>query len=70
MDYFTKWIEALPSRKSIDLIVIQILENILSRFGSPKLIITDNAQYFKSKRLIKLCDEYHIKIGHSTSYYP
>jgi len=41
--YFTKWIEALPIRKATDLMVIQFLENIPSRFGYPKRIITNNA---------------------------
>lgn len=42
MNYFTKWIEEFPSSKATSLIVIQFLENILSRFSSPKRIITDN----------------------------
>ena len=33
-------------------------------------IITDNAQAFKSKRLIIFCHQYHITLGHSTTYYP
>jgi len=69
-NYFTKWIEAHPSRKATDLVVIQFLENILSRFGCPKRIITDNAQCFKSKRLVKFCEDYHLKLSHSTTYYP
>eukprot|EP00253_Pinus_taeda_P015822 PITA_15822 len=44
--------------------------NILSRFGCPKKIITDNAAAFKSKMMIKFCHKYHITLGHSTAYYP
>lgn len=50
--------------------MIQFLENILSRFGCPRRIITDNAQCFKSKKLGKLCQDYHITLNHSTTYYP
>eukprot|EP00253_Pinus_taeda_P028990 PITA_28990 len=70
-DYFTKWIEAIPCRQPNDSIIIQFLEtNILSRFGCPKKIITDNAAAFKSKKMINFCHKYHITLGHSTAYYP
>jgi len=50
---------------------MQFLEtNILSRFGCPKKIITDNAVAFKSKKMISFCHKYHITLGHSTTYYP
>lgn len=69
-DYFTKWIEAIPTRQANDSMIISFLENnILSRFGCPIKIITDNAQAFKSKRMINFCHQYHISLGHSTAYY-
>jgi hypothetical protein len=70
-DYFTKWIEAVPSRQATDAVIIKFLENnILSRFGCPRKIITDNAAAFRSKNLIDFCSRYHIVLGHSTAYYP
>eukprot|EP00253_Pinus_taeda_P006082 PITA_06082 len=70
-DYFTKWIEAVPTRQANDSVIISFVENnILSRFGCPIKIITDNAQAFKSKRMINFCHQYHISLGHSTAYYP
>eukprot|EP00253_Pinus_taeda_P009055 PITA_09055 len=70
-DYFTKWIEAIPCRQVNDSTVIQFLEgNILSRFGCPEKIITDNAATFKSKKMINFCHKFHITLGHSTAYYP
>jgi transposase InsO family protein len=69
--YFTKWIEAVPTRQATDVVIIQFLErNILSRFGCPVKIITDNATTFKSKRMEKICSDYNITLGHSTTYYP
>jgi hypothetical protein len=36
-DYFTKWVEAIPTRNATDSVVINFLEdNILSRFGCPR----------------------------------
>jgi hypothetical protein len=70
-DYFTKWIEVVPCRQATDSVIIKFLEtNILSRFGCPRKIITDNAVAFRSKRLIDFCNQYHITLGHSTAYYP
>lgn len=70
-DYFTKWIEAVPTRKANDPVIICFLENnILSRFGCPMKIITDDAQAFKSKKMINFCHQYHISLGNSTAYYP
>jgi hypothetical protein len=47
-DYFTKWVEAIPTRNATDSVVINFLEeNILSRFGCPRKIVTDNAQAFQ-----------------------
>jgi len=71
-DYITKWIDVIPSNKATDAVIIQFLEtNILSRFGWPVKIITDNAVAFKSKRMEKFCQDYNITLGpHSTVYYP
>jgi transposase InsO family protein len=70
-DYFTKCIEAVPTRKATDTIIIQFLENnIFSRFGCPVKIITDNATTFKSKKMDKFSSDYNITLGHSTTYYP
>lgn len=70
-DYFTKWIEAIPTRKAIDSMIIQLLEgNILPRCGCPHKIITDNVVAFKYKRMIDFYNRYNIVLSHSTAYYP
>eukprot|EP00253_Pinus_taeda_P029904 PITA_29904 len=70
-DYFTKWIEVIPTTQAIDEVIISFLENnILSRFGCPNKLITDNATAFKSKRMVEFCHKYHIILGHSTAYHP
>jgi len=51
--YFTKWIDAIPTRNATDYVIIDFIEeNILARFGCPKKIIIDNAHAFKSKKMI------------------
>jgi len=70
-DYLTKWIEAIPSRKAKNIVIITFLEtNILSRFGCPTKLSIDNASTFKSKRMIDFCNKYYITLGHSTACYP
>ena len=70
-EYFTKWIEAIPTRQATDSVIISFLgKNILSRFGYPNKLITDNAVAFKYKRMIDFFNKYQITLGHSTTYYP
>jgi len=69
--YFTKWIEVVPTCQATDSIIIQFLErNILSRFGCPRRIITDNDASFKYKKLVEFCTNYGITLSHSKTYYP
>ena len=71
IDYFTKWIEAIPTRRATKIVIMDFLEeNILARFGCPRRIVVDNASSFKSKQMINFCHKYHISLNHSTSYYP
>ena len=51
--FFTKWVEAIPTRNATDMVIIDFIqENILSRFGCPKNLLTDNAKAFKSKAMV------------------
>ena len=70
-NYFTKWVEPIPTRQSTNSVIIDfLLSNILSRFDCPRKIITDNAKDFTSSKLVKFCNDYNIILSHSTSYYP
>jgi transposase InsO family protein len=69
-DYFTKWIEAIPTRSSSHKVFIKFLEDIMAKFGYPSRIVTDNAALFKDEPLIKFCEQYGIALIHSTPYYP
>jgi hypothetical protein len=55
-NYFTKWIEAVPTKQATNDFIIRFLEdNIMSRFRCPTKIITDNAMTFKSKKIENFC---------------
>jgi hypothetical protein len=69
-DYFSKWVEAIPTINATHAVLIKFLEeNILARFGCPRKIITDNPQAFKYVAKINFCQKYNIILGHSTAYY-
>ena len=69
-DYFTKWIESIPIRSASHKVIIIFLEDIMSKFGCPRRIVTDNAASFKDEPLIKFCEQYGITLVHSTPHYP
>ena len=63
--------EAVPTRQATDAVIIEfLLSNIMSRFGCPRKIVTDNAKAFTSSKLVKLSSDYNIILSHSTTYYP
>ena len=70
-DLFIKWVEAIPTRNATDKVIMEFIEeNILSRFGCPQRIVTDNAKAFKSKAMGAICEKNDILLKHSTPYYP
>jgi transposase InsO family protein len=69
-EYFTKWIEAAPTRSTSHKLIINFLEDIIARFGCRNRIVTDNVASFKSDPLVKFCEKFEISLIHSTPYYP
>jgi transposase InsO family protein len=70
-DYFTKWVEAIPTRNSTTKVVTNfILNNIIVRFGCPERIVSDNAMCFRSKEYRNFCDKYGITRSTSSPYHP
>jgi len=70
-DYFTKWVEAIPTKSATDKVVMDFLEDrIITRFGVPAKITTDNAKAFSSTELSSFCFKYGIMLYHSSNYYP
>jgi hypothetical protein len=69
-DYFTKWIEVIPTRSDSHKVIIGFLEDIMARFGYSNRIITDNVVSFKAEPLIMFCEKFRISLIHSTPYYP
>ena len=71
IDYFTKWVEAEPLAKIRDVDVKRFVwKNIVTRFGVPHVLISDNGLQFDSKMFRKYYGELGIINRYSTPVYP
>jgi hypothetical protein len=71
MDYFTKWVEAMPTIKSDGETATHFVFNqIIARFGISKEIVTDHGSHFQNKMMTELASKLGFKQDHSSSYYP
>ncbi|WKA10771.1 hypothetical protein VitviT2T_028326 [Vitis vinifera] len=71
VDYVSKWVEAIPYRTNDHKVVLKFLkENIFSRFGVPKAIISDGGTHFCNKPFEALLAKYGIKHKVATPYHP
>ena len=69
-DYFTKWVEAIPTKNATENVVMDFIEEIIiPRFGIPLKITTNNARAFSSGKANKFCFKYGIILSHSSDYY-
>lgn len=70
-DYFTKWVEAIPTRQATSKVVIKfLLENILTRFWVPQKNVVDNGMCFRSNEFSDFCENYGITLSYSSPYHP
>ncbi|RVW24517.1 Transposon Ty3-I Gag-Pol polyprotein [Vitis vinifera] len=71
VDYVSKWVEAIPCRTNDHKVVLKFLkENIFSRFGVPKAIISDGGTHFCNKPFEALLAKYGVKHKVATPYHP
>ncbi|RVW80568.1 Retrovirus-related Pol polyprotein from transposon 297 [Vitis vinifera] len=62
VDYVSKWVEAIPCKQNDHRVVLKFLkENIFSRFGVPKAIISDGGAHFCNKPFEALLSKYGVK---------
>ncbi|WJZ87655.1 hypothetical protein VitviT2T_007022 [Vitis vinifera] len=69
--YVSKWVEAILCKQNDHRVVLKFLkENIFSRFGVPKAIISDGGTHFCNKPFKILLAKYGVKHKVATSYHP
>uniref|UniRef100_A0A2N9HKP3 Uncharacterized protein n=1 Tax=Fagus sylvatica TaxID=28930 RepID=A0A2N9HKP3_FAGSY len=70
-DYFTKWIEAEPLSNIRDVDTKRFLwKSIITRFGIPWAVISDNGTQFESKLFKGFCSDLSIRNFFSSPGYP
>jgi hypothetical protein len=71
VDYFTKWVEAMPTfNNDGETTALFIFNQIVARFGIPKEIVTDHGSHFQNKMMSELTSKLGFKKEHSSPYYP
>ena len=70
-NYFTKWVEAEPLANIRDMEAKRFFwKNIVTRFGIPHTLISDNELQFDSKAFRRYCCDLRITNRYSTPAYP
>ncbi|XP_024634522.1 uncharacterized protein [Medicago truncatula] len=71
IDYFTKWVEAASYANVTKQVVVRFIKNnIISRYGVPNRIITDNGTNLNNNMMKELCDDFKIQHHNSSPYRP
>jgi hypothetical protein len=60
IDYFTKWVEAMPTFLNDGrTATLFVFNHIITRFGVPQAIVTDHGSHFQNQMMSEL----HVKLG-------
>ncbi|KAM2611843.1 hypothetical protein TB2_031893 [Malus domestica] len=71
VDYVSKWVEAKATRTNDSRVVSNFIKtNIFSRFGMPRVFISDGGSHFCNRTIEALCKKYNVKHKVSTPYHP
>ncbi|KAI5313301.1 hypothetical protein L3X38_042475 [Prunus dulcis] len=71
VDYVSKWVEAIATKTNDHKVVLKFLrDNIFTRFGTPRAVISDGGSHFCNKLFEALMKKYSITHRVSTPYHP
>ena len=71
MDYVSKWVQATDCPRNDAITMVGFIQrNILSIFGAPRTIISDEGSHFENKVFAKLMRRYGIKHLMGLAYHP
>lgn len=70
VDYVFKWVEAIAAQKADGKTVINVLKkNIFSRFGTPRVLISNDDSHFCNSQLEKSLEDYGVKHKVTSAYH-
>ena len=71
VEYVSKWAEAMACQANDANTVVRFLKKyILTRFGTPRAIITDEGTHFNNKNFKALLEKYKVHHRMSLAYHP
>ncbi|KAL4302048.1 hypothetical protein GQ457_10G011640 [Hibiscus cannabinus] len=71
VDYVSKWVEAIATPRNDAQTVMKILhKHIITRFGVPRAIISDEGTHFDNNLIAKAAQRYGIRHKIATTYHP
>nr|KYP56916.1 Pol polyprotein [Cajanus cajan] len=71
VDYVSKWVEAIATPKADGKIVVKFLKkHIFSRFGTPRVLISDGGSHFCNAQLERALEHYGVHHKVAIAYHP
>ena len=70
IDHFSRFVNFYPLTSRTSDNIIRKLDDLVNSYGSPRILLTDNAREFCSGALEEWCEENGIRLVHSTPYHP
>ena len=71
VDYVSKWVEAIATPTNDAKTIIKFLKkNIFSRFGVPRVLISDGGSHFCNAQLKKVLEHYNVRHKVASPYHP
>eukprot|EP00253_Pinus_taeda_P012604 PITA_12604 len=71
VDYFTKWVEAMPTlNNSGEAAVVFSFNHVVAWFGVPQAIVTDHGLHFHDHMMAEFTTKLGLSHDSSTPYYP
>nr|GFB64630.1 reverse transcriptase domain-containing protein [Tanacetum cinerariifolium] len=70
VDYLSKWVEAKALPTNDARVVVKFLKSLFSRFGTPKVIISNKGTHFCNDQFLRVMSKYEVTHRLSTAYHP
>ena len=71
VDYVSKWVEVMATSRNDAKIVVKFIKKyIFSRFGVPRILISDGGSHFYNTQLQKVLSQYHVNHRVASPYHP
>jgi hypothetical protein len=71
VDYFTKWVEAMPMFKDDgETSTLFLFNQIIARFNVLREIVTNHGSHFQNQMMIELTPNFGLQQENSSPYYP